>query len=133
MTDLGTLPGDLYSYGFSINSYAQIVGLSCGSGCRPFLWENGAMFDLNELIPASSNLYLSNAFSIDDKGQIVGYAEVDGTGNYVAYQLNPGPPTAPVVVTVVDAHVRSGVATSSAALHRGLNRTPLPAKSTNGQ
>ena len=34
---------------------SQIVGQSCdiNGNCRPFLWENGNMIDLNTLVPAS--------------------------------------------------------------------------------
>jgi probable HAF family extracellular repeat protein len=39
MSDLGTLPGDYYSYGYSINDLGQIVGESCSitDNCRAFL------------------------------------------------------------------------------------------------
>ena len=51
MQDLGTLPGDYSSYANSINNLSQIVGQSCdiNGNCRPFLWGNGNMIDLNTL------------------------------------------------------------------------------------
>jgi len=87
MTDLGTLPGDYLSYGNAINDEGQIVGASCdiNGNCRPFLWENGTMIDLNTLIPANSNLYLLDASTINDLGEIVGYAYDATTGNLPAF------------------------------------------------
>src|SRR5215467_10490090 len=52
LTDLGTLDGDCYSFADAINSRGQIVGssYSCDfSTSRAFLWQNGSIFDLNEL------------------------------------------------------------------------------------
>jgi probable HAF family extracellular repeat protein len=105
MTDLGTLPGDYSSYGQAINDLDQIVGGSCdiNGNCRPFLWENGTMTDLNTLIPANSNLYLLYANTINDFGEIVGYAFDQTTGNLPAFlavvnhhAAADAPPTAPL-------------------------------------
>ena len=76
MKDLGTLPGDMYSFGTSINNLGQIVGYSCdvNFNCRAVLWENGSIVDLNTLIPSDSNLVLNYAATIDDLGIIAGYA-----------------------------------------------------------
>jgi hypothetical protein len=37
------------------------------------LWENGILTDLNTLIPADSPWFLQEAFSINERGQIVGH------------------------------------------------------------
>ena len=60
MQDLGTLPGDYYSVGYSINNLGQIVGQSCdvNRNCRAFLWSKGTMTDLNTLVGANQQLYL---------------------------------------------------------------------------
>ncbi|MCF6196201.1 MAG: DUF3466 family protein [Emcibacter sp.] len=55
MTDLGTLFGPGIrgnSFGVDINDYGQVVGYSDSlrGGLTAFLWENGVMYDLNELI-----------------------------------------------------------------------------------
>src|SRR5882724_1740078 len=60
--------------GRAINSRGQIVGGS--SDCRNFLhafvWEDGGpMLDLNTLIPSDSGLQLTNAFNINDRGEIL--------------------------------------------------------------
>jgi probable HAF family extracellular repeat protein len=72
--DLGTVDGDACSRGRAINSKGQIVGGS--SDCRNFLhafvWEDGGpMLDLNTLIPSDSGLQLTNAFNINDRGEIL--------------------------------------------------------------
>ncbi len=56
MTDLGTLYHDPSirgsSVGWDINDLGQVVGYSDGprGGLTAFLWENGVMYDLNDLI-----------------------------------------------------------------------------------
>lgn len=83
MTDLGTLPGDVYSEALGINNRRQIVGLSYGAGFsnpRAFLWQNGKMVDLNTLVSADSSLYLIDANDINDQGQISGQACVLSSG-----------------------------------------------------
>ena len=74
-TDLGFLSGDCFSQAFAINSKGQVVGqsYSCdGTVARTFLWDDGAMFDLQELIPVNSTLQLVDALVINDRGEIGG-------------------------------------------------------------
>lgn len=79
MRDLGTLPGDTGSQALGINDRGQVVGVSYGgtAGSRAFLWENGAMVDLNTRAPGYGG-HLVAANDIDDVGRITGQA-VDGT------------------------------------------------------
>lgn len=74
-TDLGTLPGGTFSYGYDINSSGQVVGTANNSSgqSRAVLWSNGAVVDLGTL-PGHT---ISVASAINDAGQIVGYS---GTG-----------------------------------------------------
>ena len=47
---------------------------NCGTGRGgAILWEPGAMYDLNTLIPPNSGLQLDNAFAISDRGEIAGF------------------------------------------------------------
>ena len=55
---------------------------------RAYLWTNGAMTDLNTLIPAGSPLSLLTACSITSRGEIVGFA-VDSKGNIHGYIATP--------------------------------------------
>ena len=73
MTDLGTQDGDPCSHALSTNSGGQIVGGSsdCTTFQHAFLWEhNGPMVDLNSFVPSSSNLTLTEATLISDRGEI---------------------------------------------------------------
>ncbi len=77
MKDLGTLPGAFVTVAGccnTINSRGQVAGFSIPGiyGSRAFLWESGVMTDLNTLIPPDSPLYLLNADSINDSGEITG-------------------------------------------------------------
>src|SRR6516225_9538922 len=74
ITDLGTLDGDCFSQANAINSKGQIVGLtfSCDTGiARAVLWEEAAIIDLSTLVPANTNLFLAEAFNINDRGEIL--------------------------------------------------------------
>jgi probable HAF family extracellular repeat protein len=91
MTDLGTLPGDVHSIATSINDEGQIVGRSSDESFngRAYVWQNGVMTDLNTLIPADSPLYLLEAGSNNDSGQIVGNALEISTGEVHAFLATP--------------------------------------------
>lgn len=81
LADIGTLGGD-FSRATAINASGQVVGFSTtasGSGAA-FLYQNGTMYDLNSLIPKDSGWVLTEAISINDKGQIVGYGTYQGQG-----------------------------------------------------
>jgi probable HAF family extracellular repeat protein len=77
MQDLGTLGRNASAYG--INSNGQVVGRSevfdpsFGDYVdHAFVWQNGTMSDLNNLIPPGSGLTLFEATAINNAGQIVG-------------------------------------------------------------
>jgi probable HAF family extracellular repeat protein len=80
MQDLGTLSGDAISEALGVNEQGQIVGVSYASGFadpRAFVYENGAMTDLNTLAP-NSPLYLQVAQDVNSSGVIVGLGCVPG-------------------------------------------------------
>ena len=57
-----------------INSKGQIVGqsFSCDTGtARAVLWEEGAIIDLNTLVPANTSLSLADAFNINEREEIL--------------------------------------------------------------
>jgi probable HAF family extracellular repeat protein len=90
MQDLGTLSGDVASTSTGINDAGLVVGLSLDASFNPraFLWEKGAMTDLNTLIPADSPLFLMTACSINSRGKISGLG-VTSTGDVHAYRATP--------------------------------------------
>ena len=75
--DLGTVTGDPCSRGRGLNARGQVVGGSsdCRNFLHAFLWEEGGpMLDLNTLIPPGSGMQLTNAFNINDRGEILAKA-----------------------------------------------------------
>ncbi len=76
ITDLGTLAGDEYSSATSIGNNGMVLGISISASFTPraALWRDGTATDLNTLIPQNSALYLESACSINNKGEIIGFA-----------------------------------------------------------
>ena len=117
MTDLGAL-GESYvnSAAIGINSSGQIVG-TCSTiimppemrfldsngtiHTRPFLYSNGTMTDINDLVDEPHGIFTA-AISIDDSGQIVVSGEVNrGLDYYYTYVLTPVPePSSLILLTV---------------------------------
>jgi probable HAF family extracellular repeat protein len=80
-TDLGFLDGDCSSEAFVIGSKGQIAGQSypCElNSRRPFLWQDGILFDLNDLIQAQSGFRFTQAFFINNRGEIGGIGTAPG-------------------------------------------------------
>lgn len=67
-----------------INNRGQVVG----SADVPFLWEDGVVRDLNDLIDPASGWILQSAEAINDGGQIVGVGRHNGVSS--GFLLNPG-------------------------------------------
>ena len=90
MRDLGTLTGDVNSLALGINDAGDVVGASLDAMFNPraYLWKNGAMTDLNTLIPPGSPLSLLTACSITSREEIIGFA-VDSKGNIHGYVATP--------------------------------------------
>jgi len=101
MRDLGTFPdGALLTVAgccHTINDSGQIVGFSIDSSfnMRALLWKDGAPSDLNALIPADSPWYLLAAASINDAGEIVGWAVNLNTFEVHAFLASPNSGVAP--------------------------------------
>jgi probable HAF family extracellular repeat protein len=92
MIDLCVLPNCTTSEGNSINGEGQVVGeagLSSSTGPIgvAFLYSDGKMHNLNDMIPANSGWVLSDATGINNRGQIVGTGELNGVG--AAFLLSP--------------------------------------------
>ena len=92
MSDLEPFPGDSYSYATAISETGLVLGLSIDANfnLRAVTWQDGAITDLNGLVPADTTLSLQSACSINAKGQIIGFALVKGTTNdFHAYLATP--------------------------------------------
>ena len=75
--DLGTVSGDACSRGRGLNARGEIVGGSsdCHNFLHAFISENGGpAVDLNTLIPPGTGIQLTNAFNINDRGEILAKA-----------------------------------------------------------
>ena len=77
MTDLGSTFSPA-----AVNDSGMIVG-------GAFVYSNGTLQNLNNLIPPGSGYQIQSATRINDNGQIVANAEDTATGQTHALLLNP--------------------------------------------
>jgi probable HAF family extracellular repeat protein len=93
MRDLGTLPGGTRSFAYGVNSHGVVVGFSeriPGGGEHAAMWNHGKITDLNRFLPSAAKaagVVLVFAYAFNDKGQIVGLADVGGQAH--AFLLTP--------------------------------------------
>jgi probable HAF family extracellular repeat protein len=103
MQDLGSLGGDS-SWAYGINDAGQVVGWASDPSSRPkaFLWENGVMYNLNDLTVNVDgnwpNLYLATARAINNRGWIVG---TTGWGYTPSHAFLLTPVTGPIPQTLL--------------------------------
>ena len=73
---LPEFPGDGRNEALGINDFGQIAGVSFGgpNGSRGLLWQNGTVYDVNDLLPADSPLLVLAAGDINNDGEITGQA-----------------------------------------------------------
>jgi probable HAF family extracellular repeat protein len=78
ITWLGDLGSGYGGYPLALNNSGQVVGssLTAANAQHAFLYSNGALQDLNNLIPTTAGLTLTEAVGIDASGRIVAF----GTG-----------------------------------------------------
>ncbi|HET6219571.1 MAG TPA: hypothetical protein VFE27_21280, partial [Acidobacteriaceae bacterium] len=92
ITDLGTLKGDSNSLALAIGNNGLVLGVSLDANfnLRAVLWRNGTPTDLNTLVPADTTLSLQTACSINDRGEIVGFAVLKSNpSEFHAYLAKP--------------------------------------------
>ena len=87
--DIGVLRGHLLSNATDINNSGQVVGHSqdLTGDARAFLFSEGELYDLNDLVMRASGWRFRAANAINNNGQIVGEALVQGISR--AYLLTP--------------------------------------------
>jgi probable HAF family extracellular repeat protein len=89
--DIGTLDDDPVSEAFAINSSGTVVGISFGDlvrGPRAFIYENGDLINLNDLVDIAPDVLLS-AQDINEGGQITGRVRDGVTGEVFAFVATP--------------------------------------------
>jgi probable HAF family extracellular repeat protein len=76
LTDLKPVTGDAYSSAIAISNSGLVLGVSINASFMPraVIWRNEIATDLNTLVPQDSTLTLESACSINDKGEIIGFA-----------------------------------------------------------
>ncbi len=136
MTDLETVGTDPDSEAKSVNSQGQVVGasfdLAANIDLHGFLWEHGGpIVDLNTLAPRGSDVTITNAFDINDRGEIAGNGFLPN-GDARAVLLIPCDEGHPRlegcdyddVEAVTDAQVRSTQITQPAATSSAAGLSP---------
>ena len=91
MADLGVLPGLTAGAADDVNDAGAIVGScqdSTGGIHRAFIWHNGIMRDLNDLIDPDLGLEIFGASAINNVGQIAAFA-FNQDGDQVGVILTP--------------------------------------------
>lgn len=88
LLSLGTL-SHTHSAAYALNNEGQVVGIAYTprGDSLAFLWDDGAMVDLNALVPAGSAWELVAAYAINDRGQIAGFGYRRGFAR--AFLLTP--------------------------------------------
>ena len=89
MEDLGVLLGGTESKAYDINNLGQVVGFSntFSRTQRAVIFYQGEVVDLNNFIVSEDNVFLREAWAINDKSQIVGRGVVDSS--FTSFLLNP--------------------------------------------
>lgn len=108
LIDLGTLGGSRSSAA-ALNERGDVVGVSYvqsgfSEASRAFLYTDGTMYDLNELIEPGSGWVLEGAGGINDAGQIIGAGHFGIGGGTRGFLLTPVPePGGAVLVAALGA------------------------------
>ncbi|WP_165073895.1 PEP-CTERM sorting domain-containing protein [Paludisphaera rhizosphaerae] len=96
-TDLGMLSGNTYGIAYGINNHGDVVGRSSTPGKssfdtdQGFLYHDGVMTNLNDLIDPASGWRILGASAINDLGQILASARnFSFPGTYAEVLLTPG-------------------------------------------
>ncbi|MEE8156343.1 MAG: hypothetical protein V3T53_15420 [Phycisphaerales bacterium] len=93
--NLGTLPGIERSLAIAINNDQTVVGFAQVPLLRAFVWKDGLLSDLNDLVSPSFNGEISAARGINQAGQIAADAhsdDLDATVGVLLSPLNQGVP-----------------------------------------
>lgn len=96
-----------------LNNSLQVVGQAYRPFRGAFLITNGTVYNLADLIPAGSGWVLSNAFAINDSGQIIGAGQLNGVNHVFRMDPVPGPPPPPGDIALVQSAAEDGAGVPS--------------------
>jgi probable HAF family extracellular repeat protein len=88
--NIGTL-GGTNSFAFGVNNTLQVTGsslLSDDATTHAFLWQNGAINDLNQLQTNTGGWELTDAHGINDFGNIVGWGVISNQDHAYLFSMN---------------------------------------------
>jgi probable HAF family extracellular repeat protein len=105
---LGTFAPGVHSWAAAINNHDQVVG----NGHFSFLVSDGVTYNLNQLLPANSGLYVDTVYDIDDSAQITGTVCGPGKGCF-AMLLSPVPEPASMAMLLAGLGLLYGVRRTS--------------------
>ena len=87
VTSLGSLGGS-NSFAYGVNNALQVAGSSLKADnvtTHAFLWQNGVIRDLNQLLPYNSGWELMEAHGINDYGSIAGWGIIGAQAHAFLY------------------------------------------------
>ncbi len=93
MVDLGA-PGGRSSFANDINNSGYIVGYASFANApqqRAYLWYEGQAYNLNDFLPPGSGWVLTEAYGINEQGDIVGRGEFGGQTQAFLLRAIPEP------------------------------------------
>ncbi|HEX8916492.1 MAG TPA: hypothetical protein VF796_29340 [Humisphaera sp.] len=104
---LPLLPGSHAAFPADINNAGLTVGSAYNADGDPraVLWENGQIRDLNDFVPAGSDWKLLWAWQVNERNQVIGWAERDGeqVGFLMSLPQSAGPQAVPLPPAAVAA------------------------------
>lgn len=117
ITDLGVLPGGIYSSAYAINDAGKIVGMAYDAtgALKTVQWQNGQISVIPGLSPAAASV----PYDVNDAGQIAGTLEILGQDAGIFWNAQNQPFQLPGLPGVVGSFVRAN-AINEAGLVVGL-------------
>src|SRR5262249_34830925 len=99
LSEIAVLPGGRNSYALGVDDAHLVVVAATGSNgvLHAFLWQNGNLTNLNDLLPSGTGWELVEARGINNAGQIVGWGKVNNQEQ--GFLLSPNQRPTVTVVT----------------------------------
>lgn len=114
ITDLGVLPGGIYSSAYGINDAGKIVGMAydASGALKTVQWNNGQIAVIPGLSPSAASV----PYDVNDVGQIAGTLEVGGQDDGIYWDAQNNAFKLPGLPGVAASWVRANAINSSGLL-----------------